>query len=242
MYAQKKIAWGIDEISIFNNNSEIIFRYSWDDAESNTGNIITFIDKVISFLSGNIDFKEAIQMALINNEGEKVSITYNPQVIPDEIFYVDRFNDNIHFGRDNYSKFIHENMPTKEVLNFIFNTRNILKSIQIPSSKLLNKYQTKKYKSLICVKEFFNRFIGQWNKKYLIKFKDKLIINLKELDEESEELISCLISASLLVLTRSGLGTILINDIILNKLNNRLKEYFSLIIYQSSISSICFKH
>lgn len=81
MYAQKKIAWGIDEISIFNNNSEIIFRYSWDDAESNTGNIITFIDKVISFLSGNIDFKEAIQMALINNEGEKVSITYNPQVM-----------------------------------------------------------------------------------------------------------------------------------------------------------------
>lgn len=64
---------------------------------------------------------------------------------------------------------------------------------------------------------------------------------MKELDEESEELISCLISASLLVLTRSGLGTILINDIILNKLN-RLKEYFSLIIYQSSISSICFKH
>ena len=65
---------------------------------------------------------------------------------------------------------------------------------------------------------------------------------MKELDEESEELMSCLISASLLVLTRSGLGTILINDIILNKLNNRLKEYFSLIIYQSSISSICFKH
>ena len=64
---------------------------------------------------------------------------------------------------------------------------------------------------------------------------------MKELDEESEELMSCLISASLLVLTRSGLGTILINDIILNKLNNRLKEYFNLIIYQSSISSICFK-
>ena len=114
----KKIAWGIDEISIFNNNSEIIFRYSWDDAESNTGNIITFIDKVISFLSGNIDFKEAIQMALINNEGEKVSITYDSQVIPDEIFYVDRFNDNIHFGRDNYSKFIHENMPTKKSFKF----------------------------------------------------------------------------------------------------------------------------